>query len=173
MLKHLITTFLWKSILTGHARNLLLNKSNEIFDSELIKKIEIENYINKNSIEIIKNIPEIMNYVNNGTGLGSQSPTSLAVFNIIDDESVKENYNNAGSDFCPNCNSFLRSRSYFISFFFNFKTSHKPSGGLRFHLYRCLLKRNKISFQYYRKFSDFATPISEPNNPYQAKRNER
>jgi len=52
-----------------------------------------------------------MNYLNSGTGLGSQSPTSLAEFNIIDDESVKENYKNARSAFCPNCNSFLRPRS--------------------------------------------------------------
>lgn len=87
---------------------LLQNKSKILFFPELLEKIENDNYFSKKSIDQIKEILVIINYLNSSDDI--QPPASLAKYNIKDDDDIKDNFRNKGSAFCPKCESFLRSR---------------------------------------------------------------
>jgi len=94
--------------------NLLLNTSKRIFFPELIEKIQKDECFNKNSIESIKKIKKILDYLNDrGNGSKPVSPAILREFNIFTDDSVKEEFEYKKSAFCPICRSkLLQNKTY-------------------------------------------------------------
>ena len=88
--------------------NLLVNKAKANFFPELIQKIKNDDYFNRDSIEIIRIIPDIINYLKTSSVDSTlKSPINLAEFNIIDNNTVKKEYRETGSTFCPVCEKFL------------------------------------------------------------------
>lgn len=93
---------------TEELKHMLKNKTKKKFFPELIEKIEKDDYFSRDSIEIIRNIPDIINYLkSSGVDSVLKSPFALSEFNIIDNNTVKKEYRDTGSTFCPECEKFL------------------------------------------------------------------
>lgn len=94
--------------------NLLFSSSKRIFFPELLEKIQKDECFNKNSIDSIKKIKRILDYLNDRrNGFKSISPVFLKEFNIYTDDSVKEEFGYKKYAFCPVCTSkLLQNKTY-------------------------------------------------------------
>jgi len=89
----------------------LLNNLKHNFNLELIKKIENDDYIDYESIEILAKILEVFSSFES-LSFNDQSRFSLEDSNEIDNSFIREQYKNTDVVFCLNCDTLLQLKSF-------------------------------------------------------------
>ena len=90
----------------------LLSNLKHKFNLGLIKKIENDDYIDYESIEILTMILEVFSsFESQGLSFSNQSWFSLEDSNEIDNSFIKEQYKNKNFAFCPDCDTLLQLKS--------------------------------------------------------------